>query len=255
MNFNEKRFCGSSRTGESVRFQIAISRFESSRPSQPVTASEKLAVRMAERPTIGGLLRFGRPSPDSRVYRIPGQFTESLRPLPRIFPFSGDFHRRRGSITTGCRQRESISFASQAVKALDRKTHPQTARRGPSQVRHFLQFRSGRIGRRQSCAASPEPARPLVQSSPLAPRRPLHLGTQKHIRRLKFIGYPAAHGAITENLVATPDREPTSMLCRFPQRHDPKDGPSSAPPRLLGPSLSMPLPFGRAQAPPKASDV
>jgi hypothetical protein len=55
--------------------------------SQPFTASEKLAVWMAERPTIGGLLRFHRPSPDSRVYRIPGQFAESLRALPRISRF------------------------------------------------------------------------------------------------------------------------------------------------------------------------
>jgi hypothetical protein len=99
--------------------------------SQAFTASEKLAVRMAERRTIGGLLRFDSPSPDSRVYRIRGQFTESLRPLPRILPFSGDFHWRRGSITTGCGPRESISFASRAVNALDRETHPRTARRWP----------------------------------------------------------------------------------------------------------------------------
>jgi hypothetical protein len=43
LNFNEKRFSGYSRTGERIRFQFAIRRFESSRPSQPVRRSEKMS--------------------------------------------------------------------------------------------------------------------------------------------------------------------------------------------------------------------
>jgi hypothetical protein len=37
---------------------------------------------------------------DSQIRKVRGQFGESLRTLPRIFPFSGDWRRRQGSITT-----------------------------------------------------------------------------------------------------------------------------------------------------------
>jgi hypothetical protein len=57
MNSSEMGFCGSSRTGKSIRFEFAISRFESSRPSQPVTPP--LAVQSAAlyepHPPIAGI--------------------------------------------------------------------------------------------------------------------------------------------------------------------------------------------------------
>src|ERR1700682_1198583 len=43
--------------------QLGIYKFESSEVSQPVTAPEKLPQRLAERPAMGGLLRFGGLSP------------------------------------------------------------------------------------------------------------------------------------------------------------------------------------------------
>src|SRR5271169_4448600 len=82
-------------------------KFESSEGSQAVTASEKPPPRLAERPTIGGLLRFSGLSPDSRIHQIRGQFAKSLQPQPRIFPFSGDSSRRLGSIGTARRSAQS----------------------------------------------------------------------------------------------------------------------------------------------------
>src|ERR1700721_403072 len=43
--------------------------------------------------------------------------------------------------------------------------------------------------------------------------------------------------------MAAADREPTSVVCRFPQRHDPKDGPAQPAP-LAGPSLSVTFHLG-----------
>ncbi len=81
---------GASPSGKAVDFDSTMRRFKSSRPSQAVTASEKPAPRLAERPTIAGLLRFCGLSPNSRIHQIRGQFAESLQPQPRIFPFLGD---------------------------------------------------------------------------------------------------------------------------------------------------------------------
>ena len=69
---------------------------------------------------------------------------------------------------------------------------------------------------------------------------PLDLYIVKYIPRM---GCRVAT-TITENLVAAKDREPTSSLCRFPQRHNPKDGPSSPRPACWGRSLSMPPSLG-----------
>jgi hypothetical protein len=49
------------------------------------------------------------------VYRIRGQFAESLRPLPRIFPFLGDWGRRPGSIATAWRRRRLGTLGRTAV--------------------------------------------------------------------------------------------------------------------------------------------
>jgi hypothetical protein len=40
--------------------------------------------------------------------------------------------------------------------------------------------------------------------------------------------------ALTNNLMAAGGSQPTSAVCRFPQRHDPKDGPSSPRPGCWG---------------------
>ena len=103
MNFNEKRFCGSSRTGESIRFQFAISRFESSRPSQPVRRQEILPSVIPEMPANGGLLRSCGRSPDSKFGHFQGEIADSLRRIFEIFPFLGDGGWRPGSICTAWR--------------------------------------------------------------------------------------------------------------------------------------------------------
>jgi hypothetical protein len=84
-----------------LRFQSTISRFESSRPSQAVRRSENLGLTVVERPANGGLLPFDARSLGSQIRKLRGQFAESLRTLPRIFPFPGDGRRRQGSISTG----------------------------------------------------------------------------------------------------------------------------------------------------------
>jgi hypothetical protein len=53
-NFNEKRFCGSSRAGESIRGQFAMSRSESFRPSQPFPRTENVAVVEQKSPPLAG---------------------------------------------------------------------------------------------------------------------------------------------------------------------------------------------------------
>jgi hypothetical protein len=54
MNFNDKRFCGSSRTAESVRFQFAMSRFESSRASQAVFKPKLGPLKEEKSPQLAG---------------------------------------------------------------------------------------------------------------------------------------------------------------------------------------------------------
>jgi hypothetical protein len=79
---------------------FAISEFESSRPSQSVRRSAKPHPTVAEMPTNGALLQFGGRSLASQFSELRGYFAKSLRPLPQIFPFSGDGPLRQGSITT-----------------------------------------------------------------------------------------------------------------------------------------------------------
>jgi hypothetical protein len=55
---------------------------------------------------------------NSQIGELAGRSEKSLRRLPRIFPFSGDFHRRLGSISTACGWRESISSASPTVRGV-----------------------------------------------------------------------------------------------------------------------------------------
>src|SRR6202171_4849223 len=86
---------------------ITTSRFESSRPSQPVRRLETLPSVTSETPANGGLLRIGYRSPGSEIGRCGTQIAESLRRIFEIFPFSGDSGWRLGSILTAWRTRQS----------------------------------------------------------------------------------------------------------------------------------------------------
>jgi len=55
---------------------------------------------IAERPANSGLSGIGASSPRSQSVILGGQIAESLQPIARIFPFSGDYRRRLGSIAT-----------------------------------------------------------------------------------------------------------------------------------------------------------
>ena len=55
---------------------------------------------IAERPANSGLSGIGASSPRSQSVILSGQIAESLQPTARIFPFSGDYRRRLGSIAT-----------------------------------------------------------------------------------------------------------------------------------------------------------
>ena len=79
-------------------FQFAISRFESSRPSQAVQRLETLPSVTSETPANGGLLRIGYRSPGSQIGRCGSEIADSLRRIFEIFPFLGDCDRRPGSI-------------------------------------------------------------------------------------------------------------------------------------------------------------
>jgi hypothetical protein len=75
------------------QFRTSISRFESSRPSQPFVRSAGFARKRQNGPEIAAFREFIL-SPDSRFADPEVEITESLRPCPQIFPFCGD-HRRR----------------------------------------------------------------------------------------------------------------------------------------------------------------
>src|ERR1035437_8832118 len=62
-----------------IRFQFTISRFESSRPSQPVRRPKIQPSEIREMPANGGPLRFIGWSPDSEFGELPTQKSESLR--------------------------------------------------------------------------------------------------------------------------------------------------------------------------------
>jgi hypothetical protein len=89
-------------------FEFAISRFESSRPSQPVRRLETLPSVIPEMPANGGLLRICGRSPDSKFGQFQGEIADSLRRIFEIFPFSGDGGWRLGSICPAWRVPQSI---------------------------------------------------------------------------------------------------------------------------------------------------
>jgi hypothetical protein len=69
---------------------MVICKFESSQVSQPVPRPEKTEGIVAEMATNGGLLQSGERSLHSQMCGLKVEFAESLRPPPRIFPFSAD---------------------------------------------------------------------------------------------------------------------------------------------------------------------
>jgi hypothetical protein len=81
-------------------FHLGICKFESSQVSQPVRRPETLPSTMPQRPANGGLLRIGYRSPGSGIGVSGSEIADSLRRIFEIFPFSGDWGRRPGSICT-----------------------------------------------------------------------------------------------------------------------------------------------------------
>jgi hypothetical protein len=67
--------------------EVGISKFESSRVSQPVRRSEKLPLILAERPANGGLLHICGQSPDSDFGHSQSKIADSLRRTLGKFPF------------------------------------------------------------------------------------------------------------------------------------------------------------------------
>jgi hypothetical protein len=107
MKFERKKFCGFSRAGESI-FQFAISSFESSRPSQPVTQLEIVQLRICDMSANSGFLTILVPSLVSRFSQSQGE-AGSLRQILEIFPFLRDAGRSRArSLLPGVGRSRSI---------------------------------------------------------------------------------------------------------------------------------------------------
>lgn len=89
-------------------FQFAISRFESSGPSQPVRRSENTSLIPAERPANGRFPSMRHRSPGSSFQDFRSQIADSLRRIFEKLPFFGDGGRRPGSICTVWRPNNCI---------------------------------------------------------------------------------------------------------------------------------------------------
>ena len=98
-NLEEK--CGNSPDISKGISRMGICKFESSQGSQAVPRLEASSLKVQKSPLLAGFCNSvsvsKRPS-----RRTGGPFGKSLRQLSRIFPFSGDFHWRHGSISTAC---------------------------------------------------------------------------------------------------------------------------------------------------------
>jgi hypothetical protein len=91
-----------------------MSQFDSSVVSQAVTQLEIVCTKIAKSPQNKGLIAFKAVSPGSQFAQLSRENIESLRPISEILPFSGDFRRRLGSISTACEVRQSF-FAFSAT--------------------------------------------------------------------------------------------------------------------------------------------
>jgi hypothetical protein len=85
-----------------------ICKFESPQVGQAVRRFRNWPLTIAEKPANGGLLQFGRRSPDSQSEGLRGKIVQSLRRFFEIFPFSEDGDWRPGSIYTGWRGAQSL---------------------------------------------------------------------------------------------------------------------------------------------------
>src|SRR5665811_1518137 len=94
---------GASLSRKAVDLDSTMRRFESSRPSQPVTQLEIVTSEIIEMPANGGLLQVYAPSLNSQSRQSLSEIADSLWRIFEIFPFSGDTGRRPGSIYTAWR--------------------------------------------------------------------------------------------------------------------------------------------------------
>ena len=115
--------------------ELAISRFESSRPSQPVPRLETLPSLTSETPANGGLLRIGYRSPGSQISRCGSEIADSLRRVFEIFPFLGDSDRRPGSIGT--------AWPRWQCERLDSRRRPAAVWQGRAEIEILVQELNG----------------------------------------------------------------------------------------------------------------
>jgi hypothetical protein len=92
---------------------------------------------IAKEPANSGLIGLGALSPRTHFLVLGGQITESLRPTPLIFPFSGDDGRRLGSCWRSRASRYMIGrrTARFTPAAPPSATHPRTSRGPPDGAR------------------------------------------------------------------------------------------------------------------------
>src|SRR6516162_11281130 len=102
--------------------------YDSSR--QRPRQSDSVRLGIAKEPANSGLIGLGALSPRTHFLVLGGQITESLRPTPLIFPFSGDDGRRLGSCWRSRASRYMIGrrTARFTPAAPPSATHPRTSR-------------------------------------------------------------------------------------------------------------------------------
>jgi hypothetical protein len=105
MNFNENRFCGSSRTGESIRLHIEVRILP---PSEAVLTVAERSANADFCKLVAGL--------QAPIFRHPQtEIADSLRRVLEKIPFLGDWHGRSDSIFTA---------AGEAVQTTQRRFIP-----------------------------------------------------------------------------------------------------------------------------------
>lgn len=82
------------------RVRSGMREFESSHSSQPLNQPKIVYTSFVKIPQNIGFLALKVLSLDSENLQLSREIAKSLRPMPAIFPFSGDAWRRRGSICT-----------------------------------------------------------------------------------------------------------------------------------------------------------
>src|SRR6516225_11092152 len=77
-------------------------------PAIPAVIDRSLGI--AKEPANSGLLGLGPLSPRAHFLVLGRQISKSLRPTPRIFPFSGNGGRRLGSTATGWQRQQCLDL-------------------------------------------------------------------------------------------------------------------------------------------------